>query len=75
MVSSFNPRKLSMIKKSDLIEYLGGTPMNAACRLGYDTIRPDNNITRLPKILTAQQEKVIRMRMKSKRIKIPAEWL
>ena len=63
-----------MIKKDDLIKYLGGTAMIAACRLGYDTIRPDNNITRLPETLTKRQAGVIIMRMKAKRIAVPAKW-
>lgn len=49
--------------------------MSAACRLGYDTIRPDNNITRLPDVLTKRQLDVIIMRMRAKREKIPAHWL
>jgi hypothetical protein len=64
-----------MIKKSELIKYLGGTAMNAACQLGYDVIRPDNNITRLPDILTKRQQGVILMRMKANRIPIPDKWL
>ena len=69
------PYNAHMIKKSELIEYLGGTAMNAACRLGYDTIRPDNNITRLPDVLTKRQDKVIIMRMKAKRIAVPDGWV
>ena len=63
-----------MIKKTSLIKYLGGTAMIAAYRLGYDTIRPDNNITRLPDVLTKRQATVIIMRMKANRIDIPAGW-
>lgn len=49
--------------------------MSAACRLGYDTIRPDNNITRLPDVLTKRQLDVIIMRLRAKREKIPPRWL
>lgn len=63
-----------MIKKSELIEYLGGTAMSAGCMLGYDCIRPDNNITRLPTVLTKRQAGVIIMRMKAAGIRIPRKW-
>lgn len=64
-----------MIKKIDLIKRLGGTAMIAAVRLGYNTARPDNNITRLPDILTKRQTAVIIMRMKAKRIAVPTRWM
>ena len=63
------------MKKQDLITYLGGTAMTAAIRLGYNSTRPDNNIIRLPEVLTKRQADAIIMRMKAKRIKVPPEWL
>lgn len=64
-----------MITKQDLLNRLGGTYTNVAHNLGYTGFRPDNNISRLPDVLTDRQAGVIRMRMKAKRIKIPKEWL
>ena len=49
--------------------------MTAAIRLGYNSTRPDNNIIRLPEVLTKRQADAIIMRMKAKRIKVPPEWL
>ena len=69
------PYDTPMIKKSELIEYLGGSAMNAGCRLGYDHIRPDNNIIRLPDVLTKRQAGVIIMRMRANNIPIPRKWL
>jgi uncharacterized SAM-dependent methyltransferase len=70
----FVPYNAHMIKKADLIKLLGGSPVNVAARLGYDGIRADNNITRLPDVLTKRQDAVIIMRMKAKRIAVPDKW-
>lgn len=59
--------------KQQLIEYLGGTPVLAAKKLGYDGYRGENNIYSLPDVLTARQCRVIVMRMKAARIKVPKE--
>lgn len=61
------------MKKQDLIDYLGGTPSEAAKRLGYSGYRADNNITRLPVKLTPKQCDVIIMRMKANKIRLPQE--
>lgn len=64
-----------MITKQDLLNNLGGTYSNVARKLGYVGIRADNNISRLPDVLTDRQLDVIFMRMKANRIKIPPHWL
>lgn len=64
-----------MIKKSELIEYLGGTSVRAAHSLGYTCYRAENNINRLPDVLTERQVNLVIMRMKAKRIKVPVHWL
>jgi len=63
-----------MITKQDLLNNLGGTYSNVARKLGYVGNRADNNISRLPDILTDRQIAVIFMRMKAARIKIPNAW-
>jgi hypothetical protein len=64
-----------MITKNDLLSHLGGTYSNCARKLGYSGPRADNNISRLPEVLTDRQAAAIMLRMKAKRIKIPPEWL
>ena len=63
-----------MVTKQNLLDYLGGTYSNVARKLGYVGIRGDNNISRLPDVLTDRQLGVIKMRMLAKRIKIPNHW-
>lgn len=63
-----------MITKQQLIEYLGGSAIKAANSLGYKHKRADNNINRLPDVLTDKQSDAIILRMKAKRIKVPHEW-
>lgn len=65
---------LAMITKQDLLDNLGGTYSNVAKKLGYTGFRADNNISRLPDVLTHRQIRVIIMRMKANRIKVPKEW-
>ena len=64
-----------MITKLELINYLGGSNSSAAKELGYTGYRADNNVSRLPYVLTDRQLGVIIMRMRSRRIKVPTEWL
>lgn len=64
-----------MITKQDLLNNLGGTYSNVARKLGYTGFRADNNISRLPSVLTEKQVAVILMRMRARRIKVPAGWL
>ena len=64
-----------MITKNDLLNYLGGTNINCARKLGYTGTRADNNINRLPDILTKRQLDAIIVRMKVKRIKVPPHWV
>lgn len=59
--------------KQALIDYLGGNTVLAAKKLGYDGHRGENNIYSLPDVLTTRQCKVIVMRMKAARIKVPKE--
>lgn len=63
-----------MITKQNLLDHLGGTYTNVARKLGYKGFRADNNITRLPDVLTDNQVGVILMRMRARRIKVPASW-
>lgn len=62
------------IVKKKLIELLGGTNTTAARALGYSGLRADNNISRLPDVLTERQSASIVLRMKANRIKVPVEW-
>lgn len=71
----FVPYNAPMIKKAELIKLLGGSSVTVASRLGYEGIRADNNISRLPDVLTKRQASVVIMRMKAKRIAVPAGWL
>lgn len=64
-----------MITKQKILNYLGGTHSKVARRLGYKGPRADNNIIRLPDILTPRQCDSIILRMKAKRIPVPKEWL
>ena len=66
---------LAMITKQDLLNHLGGTYTNVARKLGYAHVRADNNISRLPGVLTERQLAVIIMRMRARRIKVPAHWI
>lgn len=70
-VYAYNAR---MITKQELLEYLGGTHSSVARKLGYTGKRADNNIIRLPDILTNRQRDIVFMRMKAMRIKIPLHW-
>lgn len=63
-----------MVTKQDLLNHLGGTYSNVARKLGYIGFRADNNISRLPDILTDRQIKVVILRMKARRIKVPKGW-
>jgi len=62
-----------MITKDKLIAYFG-TAQIAAEQLGYGAVRGDNNITRLPDVLTKRQASAILMRMRAANIKIPKGW-
>jgi hypothetical protein len=63
-----------MFTKQQLIEHIGGSYSEIAKKLGYKHRRADNNIARLPDLLTERQQDAIMFRMRAKRIKIPVEW-
>lgn len=69
------PYTVCMITKQSLLDNLGGTHSKVARKLGYVGNRADNNIIRLPDILTERQANVIIMRMKAKRIPVPKDWV
>lgn len=64
-----------MITRQQLLDYLGGTYSSVAHKLGYKNKRADNNIRQLPDVLTERQRDAIILRMKAKRIKVPASWI
>jgi predicted GIY-YIG superfamily endonuclease len=68
------PTIYSNIKKQDLLALFNGSSSYAAKKLGYDGTRADNNIIRLPEILSIRQAEKIILRMKANRIKIPKHW-
>lgn len=64
-----------MITKDMLHKLLGKSNADVAKRLGYTGYRADNNISRLPAILTNRQARVIIMRMRAENIKVPKSWM
>lgn len=46
-----------------------------ARKLGYKHARSDNNLRKLPDILTTSQATAIVLRMKANRIKVPKHWV
>jgi hypothetical protein len=63
-----------MVTKQQILNHMGGTCSNVARKLGYAGPRADNNISRLPDVLTDKQISAIVMRMRAKRIKVPEYW-
>ena len=59
------------MKKTDLIDLLGGTAEKAAKTLGY---AHRNSVQRFPFILTARQISVVELRMRAAGIKLPTTW-